>query len=141
MLVVIGEVDIGTITATITPINQVTMVYCCVYLLLLVMLMIFFMKIKEVVVGVMVKEVELGLNHYSIYTYVEGVDGDGRSRYRSQTSPSIYHYSGELGRSFFIFYGHDKRGHKSQTSQFPSYQHGRLYIAHPRSLKKLLQRV
>ena len=45
LLTVIGEVDIGPIKATLTPIIQVTMVYCCVYLLILVFLIIFFMQI------------------------------------------------------------------------------------------------
>ena len=61
MLVVIGEVDIGPIPSTITPITQVAMVYFCVYLVLLVMLMIVFTKIKDVIVGVMVQYVEVGL--------------------------------------------------------------------------------
>ena len=37
------------------------MVYCCVYLVLLAMLMILFTKIKEVIVGLMVKDVKVGI--------------------------------------------------------------------------------
>ena len=46
LLVVIGELDIGPRLATPPPITQLTVVYCCVYLVLIVMLMIVFMKIK-----------------------------------------------------------------------------------------------
>ena len=49
------------IPATIPPIIQVTMIYWYVHLVLLVMLMIVFMKIKEVIVGVMVQDVEVGI--------------------------------------------------------------------------------
>ena len=62
LLVVMGEVDIGTIPATITPINQVTMVDFCVYLALLTMLMVVFVKMKGVIVGVVVQDVEVGLD-------------------------------------------------------------------------------
>ena len=61
LLVVMGEVYICTIPTTITPITQATMLYCCVYLALLVMLMIVFMKMTEVIVGVMVQDLEVCL--------------------------------------------------------------------------------
>ena len=44
VLMAIGEVGIGPRPATIPHITQVTMVDCCVYLLILVVLMILFMK-------------------------------------------------------------------------------------------------
>ena len=62
LLVITGDVDIVSSPATITPITQVTMVYCCLYLFLLAILMIVFMKIKKVIVGVTMKDVEVGLN-------------------------------------------------------------------------------
>ena len=62
MLVGIGDVDIGTRPATLTTITQVTMLYCCVYLVLLVMLMILLMKMKELIVVLMSQDVEVGLN-------------------------------------------------------------------------------
>ena len=52
---VIEEVYTGPRIAIIPPITQVTMVDCCVYLALLVMLMIVFIKIKECIVEVMVQ--------------------------------------------------------------------------------------
>ena len=51
LLVVMVEADIGPRTATISPITQVTMVDCCVYL-----------RIKEEIIGVMVQDVDAGLN-------------------------------------------------------------------------------
>ena len=61
LLVAMGEVDIGPIPATLPPITQVTMVYCCAYLVLLAMWVILLMKTKEVIVEVMVQDVEVGL--------------------------------------------------------------------------------
>ena len=61
LLVVIGEVNMGTRPATLPPINQATMVDCCVYLVLLVILMIVFIKTKYVIVGVILQDVEVGL--------------------------------------------------------------------------------
>ena len=55
------EVDIGPIPATIPSITQVTSVYCYVYLVIISMWMIVLIKMKEVIVGVMVKDVEVGL--------------------------------------------------------------------------------
>ena len=56
LLAVIGEVEISPTPATITPITHVTMVDSCVYLVLLVMLMIVFIKMKEVIVVAMVQD-------------------------------------------------------------------------------------
>ena len=60
LLVVIVEVDIGPRPSTLTTITQVTMVNCCVYLVLIAMWMILFMKMKEVIVWGKVKYVEVG---------------------------------------------------------------------------------
>ena len=46
LLEVIGDVDIGPRPATLPPIKQVTMIYCCLYLFILFVLIILFMKIK-----------------------------------------------------------------------------------------------
>ena len=71
--------------------------------------------------------------HYSFHNYVEIVDDDGRSRYRSQTRPYPSHNSGEIGRSLgFYIHGRDKSGHRYHTIQFYSHNHGRIYIIHPR---------
>ena len=51
---VILEVYISAIPATLPPITQVTMVECFIYLLLLVLFMNFFMETKKVIVVVMV---------------------------------------------------------------------------------------
>ena len=42
-IIIIGDVDIGPRPAAIPTITQVTMVYCFVYMFVLVILMIFFM--------------------------------------------------------------------------------------------------
>ena len=60
ILLAMGEVDIGPRPATIPPITHVNMIDCCIYLVLLAMWMIVSMKIKEVIVGLMVQDLELG---------------------------------------------------------------------------------
>ena len=47
------------------------------------------------------------------------VDGDGRSGFRSLTSPSPFHHSGDLCRSLY-FYScfHERSVHRSYTRQF-----------------------
>ena len=42
LLMVIGEVDTGTRPVTIPPVTQVNIVDCCLYLLVLIVLMIVF---------------------------------------------------------------------------------------------------
>ena len=61
-LMVIGEVDICPRPATLHHLTQVTMVDCCVYLLLLFVFIEIFMTMKEVIVLVMMEDVYLGLN-------------------------------------------------------------------------------
>ena len=70
-----GEVYIGTRTATLPPIAHMTMVYFCIYLVLLVMFMKFFMPMKHVILGVVMEDVELGHNRPSTinFTIVEKV--------------------------------------------------------------------
>ena len=58
---------------TYPPITPVSMVDCYVYLILLAMLIIVFMKTKEKIVGVMVQDVEVGTNRSAtlIFTIME----------------------------------------------------------------------
>ena len=58
VLMVIEDEDIVPISATLPTIYQVTMVYCCVYLLLLIVSLKLFMTIKEVTVVLMIQEME-----------------------------------------------------------------------------------
>ena len=62
LLMEIGDVDIGPIPANLPPITQVTMLDCCIYMMSIVILMIVIMKMKELILGVMVQDVEFGLN-------------------------------------------------------------------------------
>ena len=66
---VVVEVYICPRPSTFPPITQVFMVYVGVYLVLLVMLMILFMKKKEVIVGVMVQDLEVGLKRSATLTF------------------------------------------------------------------------
>ena len=59
LLMVIGDADIGTRTATIPPITHVPTVNCCVYLLLLIAIMKVVMTMKHVIVEVTMEDVEL----------------------------------------------------------------------------------
>ena len=61
MLMVIGELDIGPRPDTLSTITQVTMVYCCVYLLLLMVFMDVLIKMKKVIVVVMMEDVDFCL--------------------------------------------------------------------------------
>ena len=74
LLVVMVDVDIGPRPATLPPITQVTMAYCCVYLVLLAMWMILFIKMKVVIVVVMVQDVEVGLNISATLLFTMGID-------------------------------------------------------------------
>ena len=62
LLVVMVEVDIGLIPATLPPITQVIMVYCCVYLVIIAICMMVFIKMKHLIVGVMVQDMEVGIS-------------------------------------------------------------------------------
>ena len=135
LLVVMEDVDLGPRPDTIPTITQVTMLYCCVYLVLIVMLMIVFMKNER---GDSTGDGETGgiRSQVIIHSYFqndgENIDGVGRSEFRSQTNPSPFHYSGVICRLlYFYIYGHEKSGNKSHTSQISSYNHGLLYISHP----------
>ena len=59
----------------------------------------------------------------------------------SQTIPSHSHYSGDLGISSFFRYGDNISGHRSHTSQFSTYNHGGLNIAHSRFHQEDIPRV
>ena len=51
LLVGMGEVVIRPRSATLPPITQVTMLHCLVYLVLIAIWMIVFMKMKEAILG------------------------------------------------------------------------------------------
>ena len=59
LLMLTGEVGIGTRTATITPTTQLTMVDCCIYLLLIVALTKLFTTMKEVILRIIMEDMEL----------------------------------------------------------------------------------
>ena len=61
--------DICLIPAIFTPITEVVMVDCCVYLVLLVIWMIVLTKIKEVTVGVMAQDMEVDLTRSTTLTF------------------------------------------------------------------------
>ena len=61
LLVVMGEVYIGTRAAILTYITKAIMVDCCIYLVLLAILMMVFKKMKEVIVRAIKKDVEVDL--------------------------------------------------------------------------------
>ena len=68
-MIVIREVYIGSRPDTITPITQVTMVDCCVYLLLIVFFMKLFTTTKYVISGVMTEDLDLGLKRPATITF------------------------------------------------------------------------
>ena len=55
LFMLIGEVDIDIIPATLPPITQLTMVDCCVYMLLIFGFTKLFMEIKDVILVVMME--------------------------------------------------------------------------------------
>ena len=72
-------------------------------------------------------------SHSYFQNGIESVYGDERIGYRSQTSPCPSNHSYDIGRSLGLYScGHDRGGYGSHTSQFYLYNHGRLYISHPR---------
>ena len=66
---VIVEIGIGPIIATIPPIHQVNIVDCCVYLVLLVMFTNIFMIIKPVILGLTVEVMEFGHKRVANLTF------------------------------------------------------------------------
>ena len=68
-MIVIREVYIGSRPDTITPITQVTMVDCCVYLLIIVVFMKLFTTTKYVISGVMTEDLDLGLKRPATITF------------------------------------------------------------------------
>ena len=62
-------VDIGTRPPTLLTITHLTMVDCCVNLVLLTMWMIVKMKTKEVIVGVMAQDIKLGIKISTTITF------------------------------------------------------------------------
>ena len=71
-------------------------------------------------------------SHYYFHHPVEGVDGDGRGGYKSQTRTSPYHNPGDLVISLGLSVpGHEISVYRSLTSHLPLYNHGGIYIVHP----------
>ena len=66
---VIVEIGIGPITATIPPIHQVNIVDCCVYLVLLAVFKNVFMIIKPLILGVMVEFMEFSHKRVANLTF------------------------------------------------------------------------
>ena len=81
------------------------------------------------------------IRHSSFKNDGEIVDGDGRSGYMYHIIPSPFHNPGNLGRSLgFYINSHKRSVHRSQISQFSSYNHGGLYIFHPSSPQEAILR-
>ena len=60
----------------------------------------------------------------------------------SQTIPYPYRHSGDIGRLLdFYSYGCDINRHRSQASQFYSYDHGGQYISYPRFSQEYIPRI
>ena len=81
------------------------------------------------------------INDSSFLNVGESVDGNGRRGSKSQTRPSTYCHSGDIGRSSgFYIHGDNRSGHGSQTIQFYSYNHGVLNISHPSFTQEAIPR-
>ena len=127
---VIGEVDIGIIPATITPRTPMTMVYFCVYLMLIFVLMKMFISMKQFIVVVITEDVDLGIKipaTLPLTTADKGLMMMGEADKGSQTRPTTYHNPDELGRSLGLSVnGNYRSGHMFKTIHLPSYKHGGL---------------
>ena len=62
VLMVIEDVDKVPRPSILPPISQVTMVYCCIYFLLLIFSLKLFTTMKELTVVVMMQDMKLGIN-------------------------------------------------------------------------------
>ena len=116
LLMVMGEVDIGTRPDTLPPITQMIMVYCCIYLLIIVVTMIVFINIQCVIVGVIMEEVGVGLKRSSTspFTMMDialMVTGEVDIVLIPDSLPPIIQLG--LLYHFFSIHGHDIIGHRS----------------------------
>ena len=68
--------------------------------------------------------------HYPFHNRGESFDGGGRSGSRSQNSQSPSHNPGEIVKLFFC--GNERIRHSYKTRHNYEYNHGGLYILHPR---------
>ena len=94
MLVVMIEVDIGPRPATLPPITQVNMLNYCIYLFILAIWIILFTNMKNVILGVMVQDVEVGHNrsatiHFTMMEKLFFVMGEVDLGMRPDTLPPI----------------------------------------------------
>ena len=81
------------------------------------------------------------LSHFPFHNDKYFFDGDWRSRYLSQTIPSPSNHLVDIGISLgFSIHFQGRSVHRSQTRQFSAYNHGRLYIAHPRFPQEAIRR-
>ena len=135
VLMFMGYVYKGLRPVTLIPINQVTKVYFCVYLLILVVLKKthcderFNSSGNDGRRGFRSQET----SHSYLQNKLESVEDDGRGVYRSQTRLYTYHNQGGIGILLgFYDNGNARSGNRSQTIQITSYNHGELYMVRSR---------
>ena len=81
------------------------------------------------------------INHSSLLSFGESVDGVGRNGFRSRTNPSPSHHSVDYSRLYsFYNYGDKRSGHRSHTIQFSAYNYGAINISHPRFPQEAISR-
>ena len=133
-----------SIQSTLLSTTLATMVDCCVYLLIPIIFMKFFMTMKKVIVRVMTEDMVLGIERPSTLPFkiTENVlMVIWRSVYRSKTIPSISHNTVKLSRlSYFPINVHERSGHRYQNIHHYSYNNGVIYIVYPRFPKEAVPR-
>ena len=136
--------DISPILATPNPIAQVTMVDFYIYLVPLVMLVIFFIKMKEVILEVMLKDVEVCLKRSDTLSFtmtenslmvMEEVD---KSLKTSPLSPIIK--IGLLYHCVLIVMVTTEVDIGFSPANFALYNHGVLYIYRPKFHQEAIPR-
>ena len=127
---VMGEVDIGLIPATLPTITQVNVVDCFTYWLLHFIFKKVFMVMKEVIVVVAMKDMDLGFKRPATLTLkimdkLFMVTVEVEIGIRTAPIPPIIHVG--LVYIFGVYVNGQKRsGNRSQTRDLPSYNYGGL---------------